>query len=124
MDEPWPTGRYEVGRWERSWDDDAYGAAVESVREAIAAGDVYQVNLVQHLSAPFRGDAAGLARALAPLRPLEPRTLAGQGWAVVSASPEQFLDFPCHSYTDTREGPWRLHRPGLRGCNRARVRRV
>ena len=46
------------------------------VRAAIAAGDVYQVNLVQHLSAPFRGDPAGLARALAPLRPLEPRPLA------------------------------------------------
>ena len=27
-----------------------YAAAIESVREAIAAGDVYQVNLVQHLS--------------------------------------------------------------------------
>jgi para-aminobenzoate synthetase component 1 len=52
---------------------------------------VYQVNLVQHLSAPFRGDAAGLAAALAPLRPLEPRPLVGKGWAVVSASPEVFL---------------------------------
>ena len=31
-------------------------AAIERVREAIARGDVYQVNLVQHLSAPFAGD--------------------------------------------------------------------
>ena len=84
-------GRYEVGGWERTWGEASYGEAVEAVRDAIAAGDVYQVNLVQHLSAPFRGDPAGLAAALAPLRPLEPRPLSGDGWAVVSASPELFL---------------------------------
>jgi para-aminobenzoate synthetase component 1 len=64
---------------------------VEAVREAIARGDVYQVNLVQHLSAPFSGDPAGLARRLAPLRPLQPRPFVGEGWAIVSASPEVFL---------------------------------
>ncbi len=90
-DEPLPpAGAYRIGEWERTWDEDAY-AAVEAAREAIAAGDVYQVNLVQHLSAPFRGDPAGLAAALAPLRPLERRPLVGEGWAVVSASPELFL---------------------------------
>jgi para-aminobenzoate synthetase component I len=77
--------------WERSWDDEAYAAAIESVRAAIARGDVYQANLVQHLSAPFAGDAVGLAAALAPLRPLVPRPLVGDGWAIVSASPERFL---------------------------------
>jgi para-aminobenzoate synthetase component 1 len=80
-----------VGPWERTWSDAEYAGAVESVRDSIAAGDVYQVNLVQHLSAPFRGDPAGLAAALAPLRPLAPRPLAGEGWAIVSASPELFL---------------------------------
>jgi para-aminobenzoate synthetase component 1 len=92
VDEPPPAGGpFEIGQWERTWDEAAYGAAVEAVRDAIAAGDVYQVNLVQHLSAPFRGDAAGLAAALAPLRPLELRPFLGDGWAVVSASPELFL---------------------------------
>jgi para-aminobenzoate synthetase component 1 len=91
-DEPLPSGgRYRVGGWERTWDDASYAAAVEAVRDAISAGDVYQVNLVQHLSAPFRGDPAGLAAALAPLCPLEPRPLVGDGFAVVSASPELFL---------------------------------
>ena len=80
-----------VGRWERSWSDAEYAAAVEAVRAAIECGDVYQVNLVQHLSAPFAGDPAGLAPRLAPLRPLHPRPLVGDGWAVVSASPELFL---------------------------------
>jgi para-aminobenzoate synthetase component I len=91
-DEPAPAGgRYEVGAWERTWDEASYAAAVDGVRDAIAAGDVYQVNLVQHLSAPFRGDPAGLARALAPLRPVQPSPLVDDGWAVVSASPELFL---------------------------------
>jgi para-aminobenzoate synthetase component 1 len=91
-DEPPPEGgRFRIGEWERSWTDGDYTAAVESVREAIARGSVYQVNLVQHLAAPFAGDPSGLAHALAPLRPLEPRPLVGDGWAVVSASPERFL---------------------------------
>jgi para-aminobenzoate synthetase component 1 len=84
-------GGFRIGEWGRTWDDGSYAEAVEAVREAIEAGDVYQVNLVQHLSAPFRGDPGGLAAALAPLRPLEPRPFAGEGWAVVSASPELFL---------------------------------
>src|SRR4051794_39953885 len=80
-----------LGEWSRSWDDDGYAAAIEAVRAAIARGDVYQANLVQHLSAPFAGDADGLAAALAPLQPLAPRPFAGDGWAIVSASPERFL---------------------------------
>jgi para-aminobenzoate synthetase component 1 len=88
---PPPAGAFTVGEWERSWTKDGHARAVENVRDAIARGDVYQVNLVQHLSAPFRGDPAGLAAALATLRPLEPRPLIGDGWAVVSASPELFL---------------------------------
>ena len=91
-DEPPPTGgELSIGEWRRSWDDDEYAAAIDAVKAAIARGDVYQVNLVQHLSAPFEGDAAALAGRLAPLRPLEPRPLAGSGWTVVSASPELFL---------------------------------
>ena len=85
------TCRVRVGRWERSWTDAEYAAAVEEVRAAIERGDVYQVNLVQHLSAPFAGDPAALTSLLAPLRALHPRPLAGKGWAVVSASPELFL---------------------------------
>ena len=84
-------GAFRIGAWERTWSEEEYGAAVDAVRVAIAAGDVYQVNLVQHLSAPFSGDPAGLARSLAPLRPLEPLPLVGDGWAIVSASPELFL---------------------------------
>ena len=90
-EQPAAPGRFAIGEWQRSWNDEGYAGAVESVQAAIARGDVYQVNLVQHLHAPFDGDPAGLAPALAPLRPLHPTPLVGDRWAVVSASPELFL---------------------------------
>ena len=61
------------------------------MRSAIARGDVYQVNLVQHLRASFAGDVRDLARRFAALRPLHPAPFVAGGWAVVSASPELFL---------------------------------
>ena len=84
-------GSFAVGDWQLTWRPAEYAAAVDAARAAIEAGEVYQVNLVQHLSAAFRGDPGGLARALAPLRPLQPRPFRGDGWTVVSASPELFL---------------------------------
>jgi para-aminobenzoate synthetase component 1 len=86
------TGSYSVGTWHASWSESEYADAVDVVRAAIAEGDVYQVNLVQHLSADFDGDPLGLARALAPLRPLVPEPLQGDGWTIVSASPELLLE--------------------------------
>jgi para-aminobenzoate synthetase component I len=85
----WPgADSVHIGQWERSWSDRDYADAVESVRAAIGRGDVYQVNLVQHLHAPFSGSPATLAGRLGPF---EPRLLGGDGWAIVSASPELFL---------------------------------
>jgi para-aminobenzoate synthetase component I len=84
-------GGFSMGEWQHTWSSAEHAAAVDAVREAIARGDVYQVNLVQHLSAPFRGDPASLATRLAPLRPLHGRPFIGDGWAIVSASPEVFL---------------------------------
>ena len=90
-EQPRPGGAFAAGDWERSWDDVGYAEAIAAVQAAIGRGDVYQVNLGQHLSAPFSGDAAGLAGRLAPLRPLVSRPLEGDGWTIVSASPELFL---------------------------------
>ena len=89
----------EIGDWRRTWDEHRHAAAVDAVRAAIARGDVYQVNLVQHLSAPFAGSPAALASRLGPLTqsndaPLGDsawRRLEGEGWAIVSASPELFV---------------------------------
>ena len=84
-----------LGTWNATWAASEYSSAIEHVRAAIARGDVYQVNLVQHLSAPSPGDpvetARALAASLASLRPLHPDPLGGDGWALVSASPELFL---------------------------------
>jgi para-aminobenzoate synthetase component 1 len=80
-----------IGAWQATWTGDDYASAVEAVRASIARGDVYQVNLVQHLSAPFAGDPRALASLLQPLRPLHPRPLVGEEWAIVSASPELFV---------------------------------
>jgi para-aminobenzoate synthetase component I len=84
-------GPFRIGEWRRSWDDEGYAEAIEAVQDAIARGDVYQVNLVQHLRASFEGDPAVLAPRLAPLRPLHPEPLQGDGWTIVSGSPELFL---------------------------------
>ncbi len=80
-----------IGDWARTWTTADYMSSVESVRAAIAHGDVYQVNLVQHLFASFAGDASALAPPLASLHPLVSRPLLGEGWTIVSASPELFL---------------------------------
>ena len=81
------------GQGERhtTWSPAAYANAIGRVRESIREGDVYQVNLVQHLWAAFAGDPLALATALAPLRPLEGAALQGDGWTIVSASPELLL---------------------------------
>jgi para-aminobenzoate synthetase component 1 len=87
-DEP---GWFEVGEWERTWTRNDYAQAVSRAREAIGAGEVYQVNLVQHLAAPFTGDPTALGAVLTRFRPLHPRPLHGRDWSIVSATPELFL---------------------------------
>jgi para-aminobenzoate synthetase component I len=86
-----PAGGFVLGKWKPTWSPEEHARAIEAVKAAIGRGDVYQVNLVQHLSAPFRGNPAGLAARLARFRPLHPEPLAGDGWTIVSASPELFL---------------------------------
>jgi para-aminobenzoate synthetase component 1 len=88
---PNPKADFRIGAWRRTWDSVDYSSAIAAVRQAIGEGSVYQVNLVQHLAAPFDGDPAGLAESFAPLRPRHAEPLHGDGWTIVSASPELFL---------------------------------
>ncbi len=83
--------RYSVGPWERTWSPSQHASAIAEAQGAIGRGDVYQVNLVQHLRAPFRGDPAGVERALAPLGAEFATAMHGDGWSIVSATPELFL---------------------------------
>jgi para-aminobenzoate synthetase component 1 len=88
-DAPAPLG---VSDWTPTWSDAQHAAAVEQVREAIARGDVYQANVVGHRSAAHRAAPRAVAAAVAGLPGASyAGSVAGQGWAVGCASPEQLL---------------------------------
>jgi para-aminobenzoate synthetase component 1 len=85
-----------LGAWTSSLDEGGFAEGVVTVREAIRAGDVYQVNLCRRLSAPLpQGfEVLGLAAALARANPAPHAAtvrLDSAGVAVASASPELFL---------------------------------
>ncbi len=97
---PW-TGPPWVGvaprAWRSSLDETAYKAGVERIRDSIAAGDVYQVNLTRVLSAPLppNADVAALGAILALGNPAPFSAvvrLPAHGIEVASASPERFLE--------------------------------
>jgi para-aminobenzoate synthetase component I len=78
--------------WEPSWSEDDHAAAVAAVREAIAAGDVYQVNVVGHAAAAYSGDPMPALRRLAGLRGARyGGMISGDGWAIACASPETLV---------------------------------
>jgi para-aminobenzoate synthetase component 1 len=96
---PW-RGRPWVGpdpkAWRTSLDRAGFCQGVVRIREAIAAGDVYQVNLTRRLSAPLprEADVAALGAALAEGNPAPYSAvvrLPAHGVHVASASPELFL---------------------------------
>ena len=96
---PWP-GPPWVGplpdAWTSSLTAPEFMAGVESIRESIAAGDVYQVNLTRRLSAPLPGgaDVAALGAALADGNPAPYSAVVripAVGCHIASASPERFL---------------------------------
>ena len=81
-----------VGAWVPTWTDLEHATAVEAVRRAIARGDVYQANVVGHRAAPYRGDPAAVAGAMATLPGAGyGGAVGGDGWVVASASPEQLV---------------------------------
>ena len=77
----------------------AYEAGVESIRQEIADGEIYQANLTRRLESPFRGDPWSLYRRLRTGDPalfaayvdLGPSPFTGAPRAIASASPEPFL---------------------------------
>ena len=82
--------------WATSLDREAYCKRVSVIREAVAAGDVYQVNLCRRLSTPLLDDfrLRRLAGALAAGNPAPHAAvvhLPAVGVSIASASPERFL---------------------------------
>ncbi len=86
-----------------SYPHDGYLAAVARVREYIIAGDIFQANLSQRLEAEYTGDPWSLYR---KLRAINPAPFAAYfeapGLAVVSASPERFIQVGVDGAVETR----------------------
>ena len=87
VDRPW------IGRVEAGWSRERFVQAVDRIREWIAAGDIYQVNLAQDFSAEVRGPS--LFGLYEHLREVSPAPMAAWlslgGREVLSSSPETFL---------------------------------
>ncbi|MGH8939795.1 MAG: chorismate-binding protein, partial [Actinomycetes bacterium] len=91
---PWPG--IPRASWSSSMSRPQYLAGVASIRDGIAAGDYYQVNLCRVLSAPLPAEArmAGLPGLLAEGNPAPYAGMVqvpDADVAVVTASPELFL---------------------------------
>jgi anthranilate/para-aminobenzoate synthase component I len=70
-----------------------WASGIDAIREGIARGDVYQVNLTRRTRRPAVVEPFELAAALIRENPVSYAvTVAGDGWAVVSNSPELFLE--------------------------------
>ncbi|MHB0972176.1 MAG: anthranilate synthase component I family protein [Thermoanaerobaculia bacterium] len=81
-----------------SMPDGAFSSAVDTIREMIGAGDVYQVNLTRSYTAHAAIAPPDLYLRLTRDEP--PRCAAllrGHSWAIASASPEVLLRFDAHS---------------------------
>jgi para-aminobenzoate synthetase component 1 len=87
------SGEWRLGPWVASWSREEHAGAVEAVREAIARGDVYQVNVVGHARARYRGDPMPALRRVAALPGARyGGVLEGDGWALATASPETLVE--------------------------------
>jgi para-aminobenzoate synthetase component 1 len=91
--QPPASGPWRLGPWRPSWSPQDHADAVCSVREAIARGDVYQVNLVGHQSAGYSGDPLPALHRVAALPGARyGGVLTGEGWALACASPETLFE--------------------------------
>lgn len=80
------------GEWSWNLSREDFCTAVRSVRDYIASGDVYQVNLSQRARCAYEGDALALYKALRRGNPAPYGAYLDFGdWQLISTSPEQFL---------------------------------
>ena len=89
-------GSPSLDTWISSLDESAYRRGVSRIRERIAAGEVYQVNLCRVLTAPYAAppSTGALFARLVELNPAPYAAavaIPAAGMYVVSASPELFL---------------------------------
>lgn len=90
-----------------------YMTAVERVIEYIRAGDIFQANLAQQMTASWSGTAVDLYQSVREQNPAPfCGLLQADDFAVVSASPERFLKVTEDRFVETRpiKGTRRRHR--------------
>jgi para-aminobenzoate synthetase/4-amino-4-deoxychorismate lyase len=92
-----PPGRaraYDLGPWQREWAEADYREDVARIREHIAAGDTYQLNLTVRMRAQVSGDLTQLYADLAWAQRGRYAAYLDLGRHVVAgASPELFFDW-------------------------------
>ena len=94
---------YRLGPWQSMMSPEDYARRIAAIREAIAAGDTYQVNFTYPLTASFEGDPWALFHMLHRAQGGRHSAFVQTGsHAVVSASPELFF---------TQQGDELLTRP-------------
>ncbi|MGJ8652248.1 MAG: aminodeoxychorismate synthase component I [Opitutaceae bacterium] len=80
------------GEWVWNMSREAFEEKVDKVRDYIASGDIYQVNLSQRARCPFEGDSLELFQALRQGNPSPYGAFINAGdLQIISTSPEQFL---------------------------------
>ncbi len=91
-DDPLDSGFFACDNWTDSVTADEYMAGVGRVKDHIASGDSYQINLTYRRSARFDGDPLGLFRTLMAAQQAPYGVYLDLGrYALCSASPELFL---------------------------------
>lgn len=99
---------------EQAAERDRFLARVDEIRERLAAGRAYQINLTQSAPLQFDGDRAGLQALYARLRALQPTSHSSlfveEDFAALSLSPELFF-----SFGKSADGQWRVETRPMKG---------
>lgn len=91
---------YHFGDWQPPLSYEAYEAAIGRIKNAIAAGDTYQINYTFPLQASFEGDPWALFAALAAAQRADYCAYVDLGrFVICSASPELFFSLEGASLT-------------------------
>jgi para-aminobenzoate synthetase component 1 len=86
------SGVFEARKLEDSESPETYQAKVARIREEIARGNVYQVNLTRQERWGWAGELSAFARRLHRANPAPYSALiADRDWTIISSSPESFL---------------------------------
>ncbi len=92
---PFPgTGGWRLGPWRSNLDQAAFHEKIARIHEAIADGEVYQINFTTLLESEFQGDPLALFDALRRAQPGSYAAYLDTGAAkLLSVSPELFFDW-------------------------------